>query len=425
MEKVAPSARFRAELDEVLAGVAGDEDPIETVGRLGARLILQQALEDEVTEFLGRARYERAGEPVSYRNGYEPRTIKTTSGPVRLERPRVRNAAALGFESKVLGRGVARTHALESLVISGFLRGLSTRDIEAALEEVFEEPVASKSTVSRVCEDTRERYRQWCRRRLDEHGIVYLFCDAIYLKLRPDDTPAEGVLVCWGVTLQGRKVLLGLQLGSRESYENWLAFGRDMIARGLRAPALVIADGAPGIWKAVRELWPAALEQRCTIHALRNVTSKLPERHHADVKARWWKTFDEARSAGEARQQLGALVSEYRAAYPSAMAVIERDLDTLVTHLRFPSEHRKRIRTTNLLERTFVEVRRRTKVIGRFPGETSALSLIWAVLELSSRGWRGVHMTPSILAEIERLRREQRQPQPPPTTIDAEEVIAA
>lgn len=175
--------------------MAGEQDSIETVGRLGARLILQQALEDEVTEFLGRGRYERAGEPVSHRNGYEPRTVKTTSGPVRLERPRVRDASKLGFESKVLGKGVTRTHALESLVISGFLRGLSTRDIEAALEEVFEAPVASKSTVSRVCEDTRERYRQWCRRRLEEHDLVYLFLDAIYLKLRPDDTPAEGVLV--------------------------------------------------------------------------------------------------------------------------------------------------------------------------------------------------------------------------------------
>jgi putative transposase len=423
MEKVAPSERFRSELDEALAGVAGELDPIETVGRLGARLILQQALEDEVTEFLGRQRYERAEETVSHRNGYEPRTVKTTAGPMRLERPRVRDASKLGFESRVLGKGVARTHALESLVISGFLRGLSTRDVEAALEEVFEEPVASKSTVSRICEDTRERYRQWCRRRLEEHDIVYLFLDAIYLKLRPDDTPCEGVLVCWGVTLEGRKVLLGLQLGSRESYGSWLSFGRDLIDRGLRSPALVIADGAPGIWKAVRELWPAALEQRCTIHALRNVTGKLPERHHAEIKARWWKTFDEARSAGEARQQLQALASEYRAAYPSAMAVIERDLDALVTHLRFPSEHRKRIRTTNLLERTFVEVRRRTKVIGRFPGETSALSLIWAVLELSSRGWRGVKMNPKTVAEIERLRHDLRQPQP--NTVDTDEAIAA
>jgi putative transposase len=124
----------------------------------------------------------------------------------------------------------------------------------AALEEVFEEPIASKSTVSRICEDTRERYRQWCRRRLEAHDIVYLFLDAIYLKLHPDDTPSEGVLVCWGVTLEGRKILLGLALGSRESYDAWLSFGRDMIARGLRAPALLIADGAPGIWKATREL---------------------------------------------------------------------------------------------------------------------------------------------------------------------------
>lgn len=222
MEKVAPSARFRAELDEALAGVAGEHDPIEMVGRLGARLILQQALEDEVSEFLGRARYERTGEPVSHRNGYEPRTVKTTSGPVRLERPRIRNAAALGFESKVLGKGVARTHALESLVISGFLRGLSTRDIEAALEEVFEEPIASKSTVSRVCEDTRERYRQWCRRRLDEHDLVYLFLDAIYLKLRPDDTPAEGVLVCWGVTLQGRKCCSACSSGQERAMRTGL-----------------------------------------------------------------------------------------------------------------------------------------------------------------------------------------------------------
>ena len=160
---------------------ARSKTPIETVGRLGARLILQQVLEDEVTEFLGRRRYERAEETVSHRNGHESRTVKTTSGSVALERPRVRNASRLGFESRVLGKGVTRTHALESLVISSFLRGLSTRDVEAALEEVFEEPIASKATVSRICEDTRERYRQWCQRRLEQHDVVYLFLDAIYL----------------------------------------------------------------------------------------------------------------------------------------------------------------------------------------------------------------------------------------------------
>jgi putative transposase len=136
------------------------------------------------------------------------------------------------------------------------------------------------------------------------------------------------------------------------------------------------------------------------------------------------EAFDEARSPGEATRQLQGIIADYRSSYPSAMAVIETDLPALVTHLRFPSEHRKRI-TTNLLERTFVEVRRRTKVIGRFPGETSALSLIWAVLELTSRGWRGVKMNPKTLAEIERLRRQLREHPAPPNTVDAEEVIAA
>jgi len=158
------------------------------------------------------------------------------------------------------------------------------------------------------------------------------------------------------------------------------------------------------------------------VHALRNVLKKLPERLHRELKARYWRILDEAGTVAEARAGLLALVADYRAAYPSAMAVMERDLEALVCHLRFPSEHRKRIRSTNLLERTFVEVRRRTKVIGRFPGETSALCLIWAVLELSSRGWRGVVMTPKTVAEIERLRRGDLAETSDPAT---EEVAAA
>jgi putative transposase len=194
MARVVPSERFRRELDEVLAGVDGEADPLERIGRLGARLILQQALEDEVSEFLGRVRYERAEEPVSYRNGYEPRRVVTTAGPVELERPRVRNAQQLGFESRILGKHVARTYALESLVICSFLRGLSVRDVEAALEETFEEPVIGKSTVARVCQDTRERYRRWCERRLDEHDVVYCFLGGIYLELRPDNSAPKGCL---------------------------------------------------------------------------------------------------------------------------------------------------------------------------------------------------------------------------------------
>ena len=299
MTSAVPSERFRAELEEALAGAERDDDPIETIARLGARLIIQQALEGEVELFLGRARYERGEELVGYRNGYEPRTVKTTSGPLKLERPRLRNASELGFASRIVGEGVTRTHALEALVLLGFLRGLSVRDVEALLAETFGESVVSKSTVSRICEQTRERYRAWCERRLDKYDLVYCFLDAIYLKLRPDDEPAEGVLCAWGMTLEGRKVLLGLQLGSRESYDDWLDFARDLTGRGLRCPALLVADGAPGLWKAVAEAWPAALGQRCTVHKLRNLLAKLPERLHREVKVRYWAAFDEQPRPGE------------------------------------------------------------------------------------------------------------------------------
>ena len=140
MAKIVPSERLRRELDGVLAGVGEHDDPVEVVARLGARLIIQQALEDEVTGFLGRERYQRAEGGAIYRNGYaEPSTVTTTSGRLEIERPRVRNGGAVGFESRVLGKGVARTHAVEALIIVGFLRGLSVRDVEALLEETFGE----------------------------------------------------------------------------------------------------------------------------------------------------------------------------------------------------------------------------------------------------------------------------------------------
>jgi putative transposase len=161
MQKVVPSERLRRELDDVLNAITEEQDPIEVVARLGARLILQQALEDEVSDFVGRSRYERAdgSNAVIYRNGFaKPSTVRTTSGPTVIERPRVRDATKVGFESQVLGKGVARTHALEALVICSFLRGLSVRDVEAALQETFGEQVISKSTVARVCKDVADRY---------------------------------------------------------------------------------------------------------------------------------------------------------------------------------------------------------------------------------------------------------------------------
>src|SRR5256885_1697047 len=194
MASIVPSERLRRELQEIVAGAGDEDDPIEAIGRLGARLILQQALEEELSEFLGRERYERRGEPISHRNGYEPVTVKTTAGVLELERPRLRNASHLEVASAIVGKGVARTPALD--------------------------------------------------------------------------------------------------------------------ARGMRPAALIVADGAPGLWKAGRELWPAALEQRCTVHALRNITKKLPERLHRELKARYWQILDEASTVADARAGLLALAAD-------------------------------------------------------------------------------------------------------------------
>lgn len=168
----------------------------------------------------------------------------STTDPARywaadVKRPRVRNASALGFASEVGGRVSGARMRWRRCSSARSCAGLSVGEVEAALEETFDRPMVSKSTVSRICMEARERYRAWCDRSLDEHDLVYCFLDAVYLKLRPNDTPAEGVLVTWAVTLEGGKVLLGLQLGSRESYADWLDFGRELTARGVRPPVLM------------------------------------------------------------------------------------------------------------------------------------------------------------------------------------------
>jgi transposase-like protein len=212
--------------------------------------------------------------------------------------------------------------------------------------------------------------------------------------VRPDG-PKEGVLVAWGFTTDGARVLLDVSLGQRERVEDWLDLGRGLIKRGLRSPLLVVTDGAPGLIRAVDELWPDADRGRCTVHRLRNVLAKLPDRGdlHARVRAAYWKALDEATCPEDAEHGLRVLVGELAGDYPSAAACLADDLPALTVHLRYPLRLRKRLRSTNLLERSLEEVRRRTKVIGRFPGETSCLTMAWAVMDLVIAGARGLGLT--------------------------------
>src|SRR5205807_7760807 len=239
---VPPSAEIEAQIDHLLAVGVGEEPraALSQLAKLGARLIIQRAVEEEFDAWLGRARYERRPDAAEgMRNGFRARTLQTAEGELAVEIPQVREAAA-PFVSKLFPRGakLLRTEPLKALVIGAFMRGLSMRDIESLCEKAGLGKL-SKSTASRICEELRERFEAFKRRDLYEVQLAALFLDAVFLPVRPNG-PKEGVLVAWGFTEEGERVLLSVMLGMRESHEDWLALGRDLIARGLGAPLLIV-----------------------------------------------------------------------------------------------------------------------------------------------------------------------------------------
>jgi putative transposase len=427
---VPPSAEIEAQIDQLLAVGMGDNprESLSELAKLGARLIIQRAVEDEFDAWLGRARYERRPEyqrglrnyESGLRNRFRPRRVQTAEGELSVEIPQVREAAET-FASKLFPRTpkLLRTEPLKALVIGAFVRGLSMRDVESLCEQAGLGKL-SKSTASRICEELRERYEQFKRRDLYEIRLVALFLDATFISVRPSG-PKEGVLVACGFTEQGERVLLSVTLGMRESYEDWQALGRDLIARGLGAPMLIVADGAPGLIKAIEQCWPASDRQRCCVHRARNLYAKLPERERERVKRAYWQALDDAINEGDAKQRLQALVDELdKGGFTAAARCLADDLEALVVHLRYPPRHRRRWRSTNLLERSLGEVKRRTKVMGRFPGEDSCLTLVWAVLDLLiTHETNGIRFT-----ELDRQRLNRARYHEPDHAIP-EEVTAA
>jgi putative transposase len=266
--RVSPTDRIRHHIDELFADGRPLPEILEEVARLGAQLLMQAALEAEVTEFLGRDRYQRAAasdaRPGS-RNGYREVTVKTTAGPVGLARPKLRGTSE-AFASRLFGSHVTKTNALESLVIASFVRGLSVRDVEATLADALGDQAAiSKSTVSAICQAIKDEYQAWALRRLDEVRLDYLFLDASFFRMHPG-SPAEPVLAAWGITTDGKPAFIGLAPGTGESADAWAGFLTDLKDRGLASPLLVISDGAPGLIAAIEQSCPKALRQRCLIH---------------------------------------------------------------------------------------------------------------------------------------------------------------
>ena len=252
-----------------------------------------------------------------------------------------------------------RTDPLKALIIGGFVRGLSMRDVESLCEEAGLGKT-SKSTVAKICAELRERFEAFCRRSLCDVHLVVLFLDAIYLPVCPSGLN-EGVICAWGITENGHRELVSVRLGMREAKEDWLELGRDLTARGLAAPRLVVADGAPGLTGAVEELWPRADRQHCAVHRLRNLLAKLPNSEHDRIRFNYWSALTDATSVNDGKLRLHVLNSELEhGGYQAAARCLAEDVDALVVHLRYPLRHRERWRSTNLLERSLGEVRRRT-----------------------------------------------------------------
>ena len=384
MERIAPSQKIRQRINAVLhhgIDASGEGEITTRIIRLGIERLIQEMLEEEVKDYLGRERYQRRDpdqDQRGYRNGYEPGRVRTSEGEVMVQVPQVREAPET-YRSPLMARLRGNSETLERLATEMYVRGLSTRDIEDAIADATGERMLSRTAVSRLTESLWEDYQAFIQRDLSGFPVVYLFLDAVFESLRQQGGGKEGILCAWAICADGRKVLLHMALGNKESYQNWLDFLRDMVGRGLWTPVLITTDGAPGLIRAVKEVFPFSLRQRCLAHKMRNVTDKVLESVREVVKAAVQGAYY-APNQQIAEMVAADVLKTYQDKYPSAMASFRDDWEACIAYLRCPTIHHRRIRTTNLLERSFVEERRRTRVIPRFFTEKSCLKLVFSTL---------------------------------------------
>ena len=400
--KVTPADRYRQVLMEAVGEASLD---FSGYCRLAAQAMLQTALEIEATEFIGRASYERRHEgQAAYRNGFKRRQVTTGEGTIELQVPQSRNGPE-PFQTAVLGAYQRRSEVLEALIPQLYVKGLSVRDISDTFKQVFADEGVSPATASRIGQKIGEDFDAWRTRSLAGYDVLYLFVDGMHLKLHPESATKQPVLIAYAVLWDGKKVLLHIEVGDRESYEACLGFLRDMTERGLRTPLLYCSDDCPGLRKALKAVWPRSLPQKCQVHKLRNILSKLPRGVQGEIKKQILRVF-EAKTHEEGLRRGKELIGEYEDLYPRAMECLAKSLQECITCLKLPESHRRRVRTTNSLERLIEEARRRTKVISTIPDERAGLSLIHAVLVDVSRRWHGIKITPADLEKLNVLRAE-------------------
>ena len=418
MQRVAPSQMARQQLQELLAGGAEcGSNIISALVETVTRVVVQELLEGEQADYLGgRGRYERRGEgQVGSRNGYAPGRVRTAEGVFEVAVPQVRGAGQ-PFRSSLMSFLDGNSEVLERLVAEMYARGLSTRDVEDAFRDATGQPLISKSAVSEITDRLWEDYQAFISRDLSEIAVEYLFVDAIFESLRRHGAK-EALLVAWCITSDGRKHLLHLAVGNKESQTCWTEFFRSMLTRGMRAPTTITSDGAPGLIAAITTCFPASIRIRCWFHRLGNIRAKLPDETAGPVLAHVYAVRD-APTLDAARAAADRFINTYGREYPAAVACFSDDLDALLAIHRVPVRHRIRVRTTNLAERSFVEERRRTKVIPRFTDEKAAMKLVFATLIRAADRWCRVSISDLERHQLRLLRAELGIDPPPANTDD-------
>jgi putative transposase len=395
-----------SELGLSLEELAGQ--PLELFAREGAKLLLMVGLEEEVTAALMRRPYERSqGKIRGYRNGHRDRQVSCGAGMIEVPMPRVSDTEET-FHSQLLEAWQRRSRLLEETIPLLYVEGLSTRDFKRALRPLWGKSGLSRSSVSRANKALKEAFNNWRRRDLSLEDIIYLFLDGIYLGVRGNSRNKEAVLVAHGITRQGERVVLHLSLGGRESTESWKGVLNDLVERGLRRPQLITVDGNPGLLRAIRDVWPEVPRQRCAVHRIRNVLARVPKKKQDEVRKAVHRIFYAA-CLDDARDEARQFVSRYSREFPTACEVLTKHLEECLTFYRFPERHWKHIRTSNVIERSFKEVKRRTRVVGRFPNETSALVMVFSLLEEERMKWQKVGMRAEDIAWIEEASRALEQ----------------
>jgi len=413
MRRISPSTMVREEIQGLFAnGVDQGTNILSALAELGVRYLAQQALEQEQEDYLHRGRYQRRPpeQPGGWRNGYEDARLKTAEGEMAVRIPQVRGAGE-PYRSGLMEFLDGNSEVLDRLVTEMYARGLSTRDVEDAFRDATGSLLISRSAVSAITDQLWEDYQAFCARDLAGIEVQYLFADAIFESLRRYGAK-EGVLAAWCITTEGRKILLHLAVGNKESETCWTEFFRHMTGRGLRLPTSVTSDGAPGLVNAITAAFGRSIRIRCWFHRMANIRAKLPaegaEEFMAHVRAiRDAPTLE----AGEA---LAAdVIGRYADRYPAAVHCLADDLEASLAHLRLPPRHRISARTTNLIERSFEEERRRTKVIPRLLDEKSAMKLVFATLIRASDRWSRVSVSELERQQLLLLRRELGLDPPP------------